>query len=259
MPPRYQPVQDKTRWGKRNIIRPLLSSVSLLFFLATTFTGGWAAVLTHGPVVGGVTPNRARVFVRTDSPGLASIQIGTDSALSTPWITDSITTSSQSDFTAIIPLPNLTPGTRYFMNVLVNGIPQLKPPYPTFKTFPPVGRATQFKFIILTDFMPQRNVKETVSTYANASLEDSAFAFIGGDFDHRNPVSRESKRKMFKDLYDANSIGLHGFVSEILRKVPIVHHWDDHDTGGNNIDKNYQDQNVSYHIFREYVPTYPLY
>jgi phosphodiesterase/alkaline phosphatase D-like protein len=163
MPPSYHPVQDKPRWRKRHVTHPLLSSISLLLFLATTFTGSLAAVLTHGPVAGGVTPNRARVFVRTDSTGSASIQIGTDSALLAPWITDSITTSSQSDFTAIISLPNLTPDTRYFMNVLINGIPQLKPPYPTFKTFPPADRATSFKFAILTDLATQYNVNETVN------------------------------------------------------------------------------------------------
>jgi hypothetical protein len=54
----------------------------------------------------------------------------------------------------------------------------------------------------------------------NASLEDPVFTFIGGDFDRRNPISRSSKRKMFKDLYDVNSLGLQDFVTGILRKAP---------------------------------------
>jgi len=63
---------------------------------------------------------------------------------------------------------------------------------------------------------------------------------------------------MFKDLYDQRSIGLTNFVDGILKRTPIVHQWDDHDSGKNNIDKTYENWNLTYQAYREYIPTYKL-
>jgi len=40
--------------------------LSIGVFLCTASTA-WGAILTHGPLVGNVTPTSATVFVRTDS------------------------------------------------------------------------------------------------------------------------------------------------------------------------------------------------
>jgi len=63
---------------------------------------------------------------------------------------------------------------------------------------------------------------------------------------------------MFKDLYDANTPYMGDFVNLILRKTPIMHQWDDHDSGLNNLDKTYPYWNVNQQVFQEYVPSYPL-
>jgi alkaline phosphatase D len=106
--------------------------------------------------------------------------------------------------------------------------------------------------------MTEKNVQQDVNSFLNASLEDPSFVFIGGDFDHRNPQSLSSKRKMFKELYNESSKGLYHFINGILRQMPMVHHWDDHDAGGNNLDKTYRDWDISRRVFQEYVPAYPL-
>ena len=54
-------------------------------------------------------------------------------------------TSSANDFTKIIPLTSLTAETTYYMNVIVNGVPQsASPPYPSFTTFPSSGTSRTF-------------------------------------------------------------------------------------------------------------------
>ena len=40
--------------------------------------------------------------------------------------------------------------------------------------------------------------------------------------------------------------------------MPIVHQWDDHDSGKNNLNKNYLHWDWSQQVFQEYVPSYPL-
>ena len=63
---------------------------------------------------------------------------------------------------------------------------------------------------------------------------------------------------MFKDLYDANTPYMADFVNLILQQTPIIHQWDDHDAGMNDIDRTYPDWNLSQKVFEEYVPRYPL-
>ena len=63
---------------------------------------------------------------------------------------------------------------------------------------------------------------------------------------------------MFHDLYNPNTPYMGDFVNLILRKTPIVHQWDDHDSGLNNIDRTCPDWNLTQQVFQEYVPSYPL-
>jgi alkaline phosphatase D len=234
---------------------------SLLSVFAPILLGGlvFAQVLTHGPVVGGVTASKAKVFVRIDRAANVALRYGTDPNLHTYQVSQSFQTESSHDFTKIIPLSGLSPETTFYINVLVNGVPQLpSPPYPYFATFPDLGTARNFKFVVLSDFTATAKLTRTVQTFASATAEQPVFAFIGGDFDHRNPTTLSTKRKMFKDLYDPNTLYMSGFVDLILRRMPIIHQWDDHDSGMDNADKTYPYWNLTQQVFQEYVPTYRL-
>ena len=61
-----------------------------------------------------------------------------------------------------------------------------------------------------------------MATFQHASERNPAFAFIGGDFDHRNPGTLTAKRQMFRELYDPNTLHRSGFVPLILQKMPII-------------------------------------
>jgi alkaline phosphatase D len=215
-------------------------------------------VLTHGPVVGGVSNSKAKVFVRTDQATSVQLRYGTNPNLGRFLVTDTVTTDATSDFTRILPLARLAPETTYYLNVVVNGVPQLIPPYPSFATFAASGSPKSFSFIVLTDFTTTHNLTANVQTFASAAATNPVFAFIGGDFDHRQPVTLEDKQQMFKDLYDVHTPFMGDFVNLILRKMPIIHQWDDHDGGANNIDKTYPDWNLTQQAFQEYVPSYKL-
>ncbi len=216
-------------------------------------------VLTHGPVVGGVTSSNANVFVRTDQAASVVLRYGTDPNLQTYLVSGTFQTSSSNDFTKIIPLASLSAQTTFYINVVVNGTSQFaSPPYPSFTTFPSRGTSRNFKFVVLSDFKNTALLTNTTQTFASAAAEAPVFAFIGGDFDHRNPLTLSGKRKMFKDLYDAKSLYMGDFVNLILWRTPIIHQWDDHDSGLNNIDKTYGNWSLNQQVFEEYVPSYPL-
>jgi alkaline phosphatase D len=231
-----------------------------VFVLAQIITAGFALgqVMTHGPVVGSVTASSAKVFVRTDQAATIVLRYGTDPDLGSYITSDSFQTDATSDFTKIIPLDSLATETPYYLNVMVNGVPQNLAPYPTFATFAPPSSSRDFKFIVLADFVTVDKLTQSFQTFASAAAELPAFVFIGGDFDHRNPATLSDKRKMFRELYSPATPFMTDFVSTILRRYAIARQWDDHDSGLNNLDKNYPDWAVTQQVFQEYVPLYPL-
>ncbi len=214
--------------------------------------------LSHGPVVGGVTASSANVFLRTGASAIVSLRYGTDPNLTSFEESSSFTTFDDSDLTIIVPLTGLAAEQTYYLDPVVDGVPQLTAPYPSFATFPVDGSSRTFKFVVLTDFETVKNLTKTTPTFARAAAESPAFAFIGGDFDHRNPATLIAKRRMFKQLYDPSTPYMSGFVPLILQRMPIIHQWDDHDSGLNNVDNTYPDWGLSQETFEEYVPTYPL-
>jgi alkaline phosphatase D len=218
--------------------------------------------ITHGPIVGAVTENSAKVFVRTNQAAGISVRFGTNSDLSGASETATFHTYSSSDLTTQVPLGSLAPSTTYYLNVLVNGVSQLGVPYPHFKTFPAAGSNVPFKVVVLTDFSnaDSRSIPST-TTFIQAAGENPDFVFIGGDFDHTTPSgategeARQNKRLMFRNLYGAN---MQGFVDNILYQYAVVHQWDDHDYGDNNANKESLWKQVSFEVFKEYFPAYPV-
>jgi alkaline phosphatase D len=228
--------------------------VSLLF---TDVIDARAQALSHGPVAGGVSATDAKVFTRTSGSATVTIQYSVDPGLASAQSSPSVATDSSSDYTSIIRLSSLLPETTYYLNVLVNGVGQLSAPYPTFKTFPVAGSVRNFKFVYLTDFARMFDqAPGTYPAFRNSALENPAFAFIGGDFDHTGPITLADKRTMFKLLYDPTKPGQADFVNKVLRGTAIVHQWDDHDAGWDNIDKTYSGWSLAYQVFREYMPMY---
>ena len=246
--------------SSRTSLLKIRTHAAIFWVVAQVITAGLASsqVLTHGPIVGGVTASDANVFVRTDDVATVKVRYGTDPNLSTYSTSQAFSTDPASDFTKIIPLADLTAETTYYLDVAVNAVPQLAAPYPSFTTFPPSGSARNFSFIVLTDFTTTNRLHEPSQAFASAAATNPAFVFIGGDFDHSTPTTLDDKRLVFKALYDANTPYMGDFVNLILRKMPIMHQWDDHDAGLNNIDKTYPDWNLSQQVFQEYVPSYPL-
>ena len=214
---------------------------------------------THGPVVGGVTTSTANVFVRTDQETSVALEYGTDPNLTDYTLSAGLQTKAAIDFTAMIPLAALQPETTYYLNVVVNGVPdRAGPPYPYFKTFASSAVSMEFKFVVLTDFTTIGTLDKPSPAFASAAAELPAFVFIGGDFDHRNPRTLQDKRTMFKELYDPATPFMSDFVPLILERGAIIHQWDDHDAGANNLDRTYRAWNLSQQVFQEYVPSYTL-
>ncbi len=235
----------------------------------------WGATLTHGPLVGNVTPTSATVFVRTDQAtnnGFVRV-ICCAFPLDAPF-----STAAATDFTAEVTISGLVAGLSYTVQIFVDGA--LQSTTSTFRTFPAATSISPFTFVVLTDFSigPSGTTCKdgpglaecpdlASATFRSADAENPAFVVIGGDFDHRNvgkyrdptcDTDRECKYpKMWKDLYTCANWGT-DMCAHILQKHVLVHSWDDHDYSTNNGKGSYNDKLLAHDMFVRYFPSYPL-
>jgi len=99
-----------------------------------------ASRLVHGPMVGTVTHNSARIWVRTSQPMAVTVEIAPAGKSTTAR------TAKASDHTAVIDVTGLKPDTEYTYAVTGEGITDFAPGKvrPTFRTFPQAGAKAKF-------------------------------------------------------------------------------------------------------------------
>jgi len=104
--------------------------------------------LLHGPHLGSVTDNCARIWVRTASevPVNAVFSSLTKSDDKT-FTTSTVTTSKDNDYTAVLEITGLMADTEYTYQLNIDGKPVKLASKPTFRTFPPKGTKTKFTIV----------------------------------------------------------------------------------------------------------------
>lgn len=118
----------------------------LLLCTILSFTTS-AQYITHGPVVGGVTPNSARMYLRTSTVSEVRVELSVDTSFTSP-ITVTDTTEDWRDSAVLVSIPGLAANTTYYYRVFVNGA--LDTLRGSFQTFPPVGLKDHYKWAVLS-------------------------------------------------------------------------------------------------------------
>jgi alkaline phosphatase D len=124
-------------------MRKKILNLLLLLVTGTAFS----QFVTHGPVVGGVTPTSARLYVRTTQASEVKIQLATDTFFVSPIeVTDS--TFDWRDSSNIFNVSGLSPYTVYHYKVWVNGVADTIKGY--FRTFPAAGAKGHYTLGVLS-------------------------------------------------------------------------------------------------------------
>ena len=205
---------------KIKILIPLLLLVSNLF----------AQNITHGPMIGGVTENSARIYIRTNIAADFALEYSTDSLFSTFESVNS-STDATLDNTKIINLSSLSVSTDYYFRYRINGAVQNSKGH--FKTFPAVGSAEHLVFVTGScQETPNMKVFDVMPTY-----KPDLFIHTG-DFTY--PSYQIPRFYGINYPEDWGSIELawrrrnsEPICDEMLKKVPIAYMPDDDDTWGN--------------------------
>ncbi|GIV34018.1 MAG: hypothetical protein KatS3mg031_1553 [Chitinophagales bacterium] len=169
-------------------MKPILGLLSVLsgFF-------AWSQV-THGPIVGGVTSSSVRVFVRTQEATNLDLQFSAEASFLTVEKTVSSQTIASRDSSNIIDVNGLQPDTRYYVRVVLNGMPSGN--VATFKTFPSEGSAGHYKFLFGSCLY---ELMDTDSALFKQMLSEDAYVFTPtGDWGYPDRATGSN------DLYLSN-------------------------------------------------------
>jgi alkaline phosphatase D len=207
--------------------------------------------LTHGPLLGNVTPSSAVVWVRTSDVATVQAESSLSGDFTDGVLSPSILTAEASDFTAILALTGLPTATTVSYRVWLNGA--VVTPVKRFRTAPPLGVPTTFSLPVFSDWARS---EEFPGLAIALGLGADAVMFLG-DFDHSNPVTLENMRHMHQKLRSTDSTlgtDVKAGLIDPSDQVPLYHIWDDHDMRGDDATKYFHHIPEARQAFREYFP-----
>ena len=190
------------------------------------------ASLSHGPIIGDLTSDSVRIWVRTDTAELVETHIsGTEQA-------NSINTSAATDYTHTFVIKNLEPATRYEYSI--NGEHQDD----WFFTTRPVDDSTS-----RIAFGSCANEKKGSSKVWNQINNDAVDALVLlGDTPYIDTTDLEIQRRRYGEFAVVPAF------AKLLAHTPLYCTWDDHDFGRNDTDGKLAGKENSRKAFSEYRP-----
>jgi alkaline phosphatase D len=152
---------------------------------------------------------------------------------------------ADSDFAGHARVEGLKPATTYFYTVLLDGVPAMVRPYPSFVTAPETGAAgkTRIAFSSCTG----RNGFLTAAIWAEMSARTRFdLLLMLGDNHYADSTAPEPQRRAYYD--QRQTLG----YAEITRRVPTYAIWDDHDYGPNDSDSTAVGKEISLRTFQQF-------
>ncbi|MFW6114588.1 MAG: alkaline phosphatase D family protein, partial [bacterium] len=180
--------------------------------------------LFGGPMLGCVTPTSARIWVRT--PGPAEVwavvaKAGEDA--SQELKSDTIQTTSENDYTALLDIANLSPFSVYRYNIVVDGEKVYEQELPEFRTYPTNGQKAKFTvgFGGGARYVPENEkIWDVIASYS-----PDAFLFLGDNVYIDLPKSRTKQRVHYYRRQ------LRREYRHLTESTSIYAIYDDHDFG----------------------------
>jgi len=187
--------------------------------------------LLGGPMLGCVTPNSARIWVRTNGPATVRAVVSEDGTFRDPLRSDPVKTSAQDDFTALLEVSGLEPFSDYHYDILLDGESMLDgseptcPERPSFRTYPEKGQKVRFSVAYGggARYIPEKEHMWDVI----ASRSPTAFLFLGDNVYIDEPHNRTKQRVMYYRRQ------LRPEYRRLTASTSMYAIWDDHDFGDN--------------------------
>jgi len=207
--------------GPRNVLSSLTNSAEFKLFLKKHPAGE----LLHGPMVGAVTHQTARFWIRTLNQAPFNVLLSTSKNMTSPIKSGTARTLSKEDFTGTLDVGGLKPNTRYYYRLFVGGRAVPLDGSPSFQTYPRPGEKTKFRIA----FGGGSNNKPQFESMWDTILLRQPLAFLGlGDNNYYNmPEPLSVPRYCYYMRHSRPE------WRRLVGSTAVYGIWDDHDFAGN--------------------------
>lgn len=203
--------------------------------------------MMQGPMLGAVTETTIGVWVRLSGPYECAVQYAQDESLENAAMTDPVTTSKERDYTAVIRMENLKPGTRYFYRVLVNGAPDPNAGKPVpCETAPPSGEPATFRVAFGSCARVQKDSVQPL--WKNLPGAGADLFFWLGDNVYADTLDPDIIAEEYRRQREVAKL------VPSLARIPQLAVWDDHDYGLNDHDRTNPIKEEALRVFKQYWP-----
>jgi alkaline phosphatase D len=211
--------------------------------------------LTAGPMIGAVTPSEITFWTRVSGEFPVQIQYGMDRLLADARLSDPVKATKENNFVSVLRIGGLEPDTKYYYRVFVDNKPDSYlgdiPPLPV-KTAPAHGKAAKFR--VAFGSCPRFQEDPLQPIWPGITMwKPDLFLWLGD-----NIYGDSLQPQIFSEFYYRQRNIL--LMQPLIRSVPQLAIWDDHDYGANDQDKNWPIKEQTLAIFKQYWanPAYGL-
>ena len=211
--------------------------------------------LVHGPMLGAIGPTELNIWARANGHYEVDIQLDTGREFKTPVLASRLMAKPEKDFVTVHKIKGLDSDATYYYRVLVNRgrhlgkwarfIPDLAylPPF-KFKTAPNKAVKTRFRIAFGSCARIQTDAHQAIWD-AVALWRPDLFFWLGDNVygDSQSPLILAGQYRQQRAVSS---------MQKILREVPQLAIWDDHDYSGNDQDRTNPTKAASLNIFKRY-------
>ncbi len=230
---------------RRTLIRAgLAAALSTLAPRAFARALGYPRSLA-GPMVGAPGPDHITIWARTTGAFPVQLEYSTDRDFSNPVRGVSTMARAEDDFCVTLRQHGLRPNQTYYYRLLYDGIADRHQPLPHRTRTAPQGRSDfriAFGSCCRVQYDRDQRIFETVRR-----LEPDMFLWLGD-----NIYADSDEAQALSELYTRQR--LVDTLEPMLRSVPQLATWDDHDFGFNDADGLSPFKAESLRLFRNYWP-----
>jgi alkaline phosphatase D len=231
-----------TRIGRRRVLQTALAAAALRPFRGWTAAPGYPRLM-EGPMIGAVTPESITFWGRASGEFDVDVEYDVDPAFAKPARSAAVRATPASDYTVRVTVGGLEPATRYYYRLRVDGIPDRYRLVPFHTRTAPAGTAP-FRLAFGSCARHQLDAEQPVF-HAISAAEPDVFFWLGD-----NIYADSASTWVFAEDYRRQRAI--ASTLPLMRRVPQLAIWDDHDFGLNNSDQSNPARDASLAAFRNY-------
>jgi phosphodiesterase/alkaline phosphatase D-like protein len=202
--------------------------------------------LILGPLIGGLSHNRAFVWGRADGPAKLYAWLGRLADLSDAWLAgESLPLTAETGYAGVAPLHDLQPETHYYYALTLQPVTPQAPSevlpgetdFPGFQTFPQPGVRKAFAFAFGSSILPgdPNGGQTAASLYKHCQNDPLRFILLVGDQVYADAYPQNGLNKIATGLDDFRETYLHSWsrpaLHQLFAHLPAFMILDEHEAG----------------------------